>query len=261
MPTAMDPTSCAAAGAPDAGAGNACAYAADTYAADAYVIVIADLKRRRDELDRMIRQLEAVMGEAPPATAMAARRRESASGKGRDGGRAARREPFGKAPEVKGEFTGMKVAEACRILLARQGAAMSPSDITAGLEHGGLRVAGTNTVTSVLNRQRREVGDVVSPRRGLWALTTDWPDADKPAESAPTEISGAAAGAADDSPPPDIAASHATARDTNVNAGHAAAGEDAGSTSPDILAPYMPTTPASPPWQPPVFNMADNTQE
>ena len=136
---------------------------------DPFVQVVERLKREREEIDRTIALLEARISggpspagsEAPPETD-----KETEQTEENDDHPAAGQE---------GEFLGMKVAEAARIVLNRRRKPMSPLDITAELERGGLPVASSRTIASVLHRRSRDVGDFVSPKRGVWGLKEWYP--------------------------------------------------------------------------------------
>jgi hypothetical protein len=147
---------------------------------DAYAAVIADLKRRRDEIDAMIAQLEAMATGAPSSLI------EPSGGTGRSV------KPHA-TERTHNDFLGMSIVDASKILLGKRRTPMSPAEIVAGLEAGGLILSAenkANVVGSVLNRRQKKVGDVVSPRRGKWALKEWYPNrnfAKKDAESAVAE--------------------------------------------------------------------------
>ena len=137
--------------------------------ADAYALVIEDLKRQREEIDRTIAMLEArVSGGPPPARPAAKPEPDKESD---------HTEETGDDPHSnnEGEFLGKTVADAAKVVLNRRRKPMSPSAITAELERGGLPVASSRTIASVLHRRSREVGDFVSPKRGLWGLKEWYP--------------------------------------------------------------------------------------
>jgi HB1, ASXL, restriction endonuclease HTH domain len=143
---------------------------------DAYTTVIADLKRRRDEIDAMIAKLEAM------ATGSAALpESDDRSTKPQTSER------------PHGDFLGMSIANAAKIVLGKRSKPMSPAELVAALESGGLILSGgnkANVVGSVLNRRQKQVGDIVSPKRGKWALKEWYPNRNfgkKDAESAAAE--------------------------------------------------------------------------
>lgn len=128
-----------------------------------YQEVIADLERRRDQLNEMIANLRSLAGEGSAA---------NGAGKPRDGDSAPARD---ERPKGDNPFLGMKIVDAVKIILAEKHKPMAPAEITQALEDGGLMTKGSNVVASVLSRRQRDVGDVVSPQRGLWGLKEWYP--------------------------------------------------------------------------------------
>lgn len=128
-----------------------------------YQEVIADLERRRDQLSEMIANLRSLAGEGG-ATGGAEKPREDGSAPARD-----------QRLKSDNPFLGMKIIDAAKIVLAENRKPMAPADITQGLEDGGLMTKGSNVVASILSRRQRDVGDVVSPQRGLWGLKEWYP--------------------------------------------------------------------------------------
>lgn len=129
-----------------------------------YAAVIADLESKRDELDRSIAMLRHMAGISAPvksATDHAQKVEDKA------------------APAIAGDnpFLGMKVHDAAKIILANKRKPMSPSDLVDAMEAGGLLLTGNkaNSVGSILNRRQKQVGDIVSPQRGMWALKEWYP--------------------------------------------------------------------------------------
>ena len=102
----------------------------------AYREVIADLKSRRDAIDHLIGELEALVG-------------------------------------GQGPLRGMTVVEAAKAVLRENGKPMSPAAITERIKAGGCEVSSANTVASILHRYAKENEDVFSPERGLWAIHSD----------------------------------------------------------------------------------------
>lgn len=132
---------------------------------DAYALVISDLKRKRDEIDRTITRLEALAEGnhiLSPSTPEADQETETEG------------EHIEEIP-AEGEFLGMSVVKAVKKLLSQRRKPMSPADLAIELEHGGLPTAGSRTVSTMLQRRRDQVGDVVSPKRGLWGLKEWYP--------------------------------------------------------------------------------------
>lgn len=107
----------------------------------AYLEVIADLKRRRDAMDELIAELEALVGGESTA-------QESAN-----------------MP-----YHGMRVVDAAKAVLRENGAPMSPAAITGQIRAGGCDVSSANTVASILHRYAKDNDDVFSPERGLWGI-------------------------------------------------------------------------------------------
>ncbi len=129
---------------------------------DPYAVVIADLRARRDELDRMIAALEAMSAGGMPQPAK-------------------RVGPI-PPPEPEsgpGAYLGMSIAEAARKLLASRREPMNNADIYAALTAGGLAmnsVEPMNTIGSVLTRRFHQVGDIVRVKRGVWGLKEWYPN-------------------------------------------------------------------------------------
>ena len=156
---------------------------------DPFVLVVERLKREREELDRMIALLEArIAGTTPSAPNEAVPDAEEQDDRIEETDDRA-------TPENDGEFLGMRVAEAARIVLSHRRRPMSPAAITTELERGGLPVSSSRTIASVLHRRSRSVGDFVSPKRGVWGLKEWYPGrsfgkvegSDKGEASAPSE--------------------------------------------------------------------------
>ena len=135
---------------------------------NAYAVVIADLKRRRAEIDGLIANLEAVAapgGEASPSG------EADSTPPVRTG---AEHEP----PAGNNPYLGMSIPQATIAVLKVKRTTLRPAEIVNALEDGGLILSGNNnanTVNSVLHRRQRQVGDVVSPKRGHWGLKEWYP--------------------------------------------------------------------------------------
>jgi hypothetical protein len=154
---------------------------------NAYAVVIADLRRQRDEIERMIARLEAMAASGTVCLEPDDREQtQQETPRGQDA-----------AGDRENPYLGMKSIDAVKDLLARRRKPLAPAEILAGLEAGGLSLSGANVVASILSRRQRDVGDVVSPKRGVWGLREWYPgrtfpkkqatDADKveaPAEDA-----------------------------------------------------------------------------
>ena len=136
---------------------------------DPFVLVVERLKREREEIDRTIALLEARISGRPPPTRAEAKPEAHEEADQTE-------EPDDLAPSGReGAFLGKTVAEAARIVLLRRRKPMSPAAITAELERGGLFVSNSKTVASIMHRRSRDVGDFVSPKRGLWGLKEWYP--------------------------------------------------------------------------------------
>jgi hypothetical protein len=133
---------------------------------DHYQAVIADLEAKRDDLDRTIKSLRQMAGLAvasPKATPQKSPEERSQS-----------------APPVAvgdNPFLGMKVHDAAKAILANKRKPMSPAELVEAMESGGLLLTGNkaNSVGSILNRRQKQVGDIVSVKRGQWGLKEWYP--------------------------------------------------------------------------------------
>ena len=105
----------------------------------AYREVIADLKSRRDAINDLIGELEALVG-------------------------------------GQGPLRGMTVVEAAKAVLRENGEPMSPAAITEQIKAGGCEVSSANTVASILHRYAKDNEDVFSPERGLWGVRSEVDD-------------------------------------------------------------------------------------
>ena len=135
---------------------------------NAYAVVIADLKRRRAEIDSMIANLEGleVAGGDPSPFADAGATPPAREGAGQE------------PPAGNNSYLGMRIPQATIALLTAKRTALRPAEIVKALEEGGLILTGknnANTVNSVLHRRQAQVGDVVSPKRGHWGLKEWYP--------------------------------------------------------------------------------------
>ena len=128
---------------------------------NAYAVVIADLKRQRDDIDAMIAQLEAMAdGSAARPDAAGLTRAQDAIER--------QDQPLKENP-----YLGMSIVDATKELLALKRKPMKPAEIVDHLEAGGIVLGGpnkSNTVGSILNRRQKNVGDIVSVKRGTWGL-------------------------------------------------------------------------------------------
>lgn len=162
---------------------------------NAYATVIADLKRKRKEIDEMIARLEAFQSGAPVKAGPAQSEDDT-------GGNAA--QPGG---DTDNPYLGMSIPEAAKALLGKQRKMMRTADIVERLEAGGLVLSGsnkTNTVGSILNRRQKQVGDVVSPKRGCWGLKEWYPGRNfgkKPTDNGSDENREDVSGTSEPAPP------------------------------------------------------------
>lgn len=132
---------------------------------NAYSVVIADLKAQRDELDKMIAKLETLASGKPIAVSDAA---ESVTSD----------EAAPGADDQENPYLGMSIVDAAKVVLNQRRKAMSPNELVEALEAGGLLLSGSNkanTIGSVMNRRQKQVGDIVSPKRGQWGLKEWYP--------------------------------------------------------------------------------------
>jgi hypothetical protein len=124
-----------------------------------YTAVIADLKRKREQIDAAIKALEALEGLGGAVG--------EASGAGEE-----------TPPPQDGAFLGMSIPKATVALLKAKKKPLTNNEIVEALEKGGLYLSSENkqnTVGSVLNRRSRTAGDIVSPKRGQWGLKEWYP--------------------------------------------------------------------------------------
>lgn len=132
-----------------------------------YAAALADLRRKRAEIDNTIKVLEAMsglsladisigeMGSDQPDTAQADNVAEG--------------EPF----------LGMSIVDAAKKLLAARNRKMGNKEIAKELAAGGLVMKSAdpvNTVGSVMTRRFNQVGDVVRVGRGTWGLKEWYPN-------------------------------------------------------------------------------------
>lgn len=123
---------------------------------DPYAAVLADLCRRRDEIENAIRVLESVRGGSTSV--------------------ALQEGPQTPVDDAAGQFLGMSIGDAAKKLLGLKRRTLNSAEIAAGLVAGGLPMNASdpaNVVGSVLTRRFNNVGDVVRVSRGMWGLA-DW---------------------------------------------------------------------------------------
>ncbi len=158
-----------------------------------YAVVIADLKKRREKIDVAIKALESLsdLPEGAIGTAMV----PGAAG----------------TPPIEGEFLGLSIPEATKKLLQMRKTPLGNAAIVKALEEGGLFLTSeskTNTVGSVLNRRARQVGDIVSPRRGQWGLKEWYPGRNFGRKAEEEEASGDVADPVELSPQEELRRRH-----------------------------------------------------
>lgn len=120
-----------------------------------YGAVLADLRSKREKIDRAILALEALTGiEGIAVFSLPAQSSASQPSEGDD-------------------FLGMTIPEAAIKLLRRRRKQMTNSEILAGLQAGGMAMTSAdplNTVGAVITRRSKDVGDIVKLGRGVWGL-------------------------------------------------------------------------------------------
>ena len=146
-----------------------------------YAAVLADLVRRRDELNIAIKAIEAVGGVGASSTASA----PSSTGTTNDS----------PVPDEPGQYLGLSISEAAKKLLGARKKNMTSAEIAKALIDGGMPIKSVdpgNTVGSILTRRFNSVGDIVRVSRSQWGLRGWYPHAvfKKKSES-PKEAGGA----------------------------------------------------------------------
>ena len=134
---------------------------------NAYAMVIAGLKRKRNEIDKTIRQLEGLKADLTASLSSAV------SDEGGTPTAASIVATVGKP------YRGMRVSQATRKLLLSHGEMMRASEIVESLEAGGLKLKGkkkVSTLSAALYHRRKTTGDIVNPKRGHWGLKEWYPD-------------------------------------------------------------------------------------
>ena len=122
-----------------------------------YASVLADLRARRDALDKAIAGIEAIMGQVPGGIG-------PASGSTSD--------------DLKDDsFLGMNITDAAKKLLAMKKKALPTNEIAEFLKLGGM-VGSDNFANSVgvaLHREDKNEGDIMKIGRGTWGLAAWYP--------------------------------------------------------------------------------------
>jgi hypothetical protein len=133
--------------------------AAESTSFDPYETALAELRKKRDQIDSLIAGIENIR--AGGASAFAGATAQASNG------------ASNVPAEGPGAYLGMTIPEAAKKLLANRRQHMRNPDIAAALKAGGLALASAdpvNTIGSVLTRRANEVGDIVKVGRGTWGL-------------------------------------------------------------------------------------------
>ncbi len=124
-----------------------------------YASVLADLKAKRDALDKAIAAIEQVTGQSAAIG--------TSTGSG-------------PSEEIRDDaFFGMSIPDATKKLLAIKKRPQSTSEIANLLVRGGMTFSTdkvSNTVGSVLNRVHNSDGGIVNISRGKWGLAEWYPN-------------------------------------------------------------------------------------
>ncbi|ANY20325.1 hypothetical protein A6F68_01815 [Tsuneonella dongtanensis] len=128
--------------------------------ADAYAVVLADLRRQRDEIETAIAAIERLTGVKAGVSA------------------APTKAPAERTAPAGGSLLGMSIADAARKVLEAKRNKASTAEIVSALEAGGVELTSAdknNTVGSILLRRFYNVGDIVRVNRGVWGLQEWYP--------------------------------------------------------------------------------------
>ena len=124
-----------------------------------YVAVLADLKAKREAIDKTIAGVEQMLGQAPSGMVSTI--------------------PVGASEDIKDDsFFGMSIAEATKKLLSMKKKPLSTQDIADILIRGGMTHSSekfANTVGAGLNRLDKNDGGIVNISRGKWGLAEWYP--------------------------------------------------------------------------------------
>jgi hypothetical protein len=141
-----------------------------------YVAVLADLEKKRAELDAAIAGIKTLLGQAVPD-----------GGPGPSGG------PGGGSHHHRGlaedAYLGMSIPEATKKHLSTVRKKVPTRDLMIALEKGGLPKSTYNSVYAVLRRRENQVGDIIN-MDGDWALAEWYPNHQRTKKA--TESSSAA---------------------------------------------------------------------
>lgn len=123
-----------------------------------YASVLADLRARREALDKAITAIEQITGQ--PTSGMAA-------------------QPDGTHEDIRDDaFFGMSIPDATKKLLSIKKRPQSTQEIAEQLKVGGMAHTSenfANTVGSVLNRADRNDAGIAKVGRGKWGLSEWYP--------------------------------------------------------------------------------------
>lgn len=128
---------------------------------DPYDAVLADLRAKRDQIDKAIAAIESLRSGAPIPGGGATPAAVTAPADG------------------PGAYLGMTIPEAAKKLLASRRQPLRNPDIATALIAGGLAMSSAepaNTIGSVLTRRFNDVGDIVKVGRGTWGLKEWYPN-------------------------------------------------------------------------------------
>jgi hypothetical protein len=126
-------------------------------------MVLADLRAKRDQIDKAILAIEMLRGQSVGGTAAVLG--------------AASAPPLGI--DDPGAFLGMTIADAAKKLLAARRKQMNNPEMAVVFKKGGLHLNSkdpVNTIGAVLTRRANEVGDIVKVGRGTWGLKEWYPN-------------------------------------------------------------------------------------
>lgn len=138
-----------------------------------YRAVLADLEKKREDLDAAIAVIRVLLGE------------ETTEGTARGSGGSGRGD---SAPDLKGAFLGMSIAEAAKQYLAMVKMAQTAPQIAKALEAGGIFSDSKNfpgTVYATLRRIESSTGVVKQIQGSKWGLSEWRPGQPKTKEETP----------------------------------------------------------------------------
>ena len=144
-------------------------------ARDPYEVVLADLRAKRDELDKLIRTLTAFRHPQTPTDAPL---------------------PGGSAPGTYkvvsegGPFEGLSIVDAAIRVLRDRGKPIRNAELAEAIQDGGVvmnSVEPANTVSSVLHRARVNGSPIARVSRGVWGLAEWTPARPKETDDTPPD--------------------------------------------------------------------------